>query len=334
MKILIAEDNRISRMTLVSFIRQMGYETLVAENGEEAIRLWEEEQPGIVLTDWNMPLASGVEVVRHIRSRESNQYTYTIMITSRDETDDLIEGFECGVDDYLTKPVNKQELMLRMKAGERLLNLQAKEILVFALAKLTEARDQETGAHLERMREYSRLLAQQLMKQGGYPETINRRFIDNLYETSPLHDVGKVGIPDAILLKEGRLTEREYEVMKEHTVIGYKTLHEVAAQSSNGRYLQMAADIACSHHEKWDGAGYPRGLVGEAIPLAARIVALADVYDALRSKRVYKPAFSHEETAQAIIKEAGKHFDPLVVEAFRQIQKDFMEISIAYQDEE
>ena len=334
MKILIAEDNRISRLTLVSFIRQMGYETLVAENGEEAIRLWEEEQPGIVLTDWNMPLASGVEVVRHIRSRESNQYTYTIMITSRDEADDLIEGFECGVDDYLTKPVNKQELMLRMKAGERLLNLQAKEILVFALAKLTEARDQETGAHLERMREYSRLLAQQLMKQGGYPETINRRFIDNLYETSPLHDVGKVGIPDAILLKEGRLTEREYEVMKEHTVIGYKTLHEVAAQSSNGRYLQMAADIACSHHEKWDGAGYPRGLVGEAIPLAARIVALADVYDALRSKRVYKPAFSHEETAQAIIKEAGKHFDPLVVEAFRQIQKDFMEISIAYQDEE
>ncbi len=332
MKVLIAEDNRISRITLVSFIRQMGYEPLVAEDGQAAVKLWEEEQPEVVLTDWNMPLVSGVELIRHIRSMESNHYTYTIMITSRDEADDLVEGFQCGVDDYLTKPVNKQELILRMKAGERVLKLQSKEILVFALAKLTEARDNETGEHLERIRAYSRRLAQKLLELGHYTDTINRRFIDNLYETSPLHDVGKVGIPDAILLKQGRLTNNEFETMKDHTTIGYQTLINVATQGSSSKYMETAAEIACSHHEKWNGSGYPRGLAGEAIPLSARIVALADVYDALRSRRVYKPPFSHDKAAGIIREESGSHFDPLVVQAFEALETEFKAISRQHQD--
>ncbi|SDY51030.1 HD domain-containing phosphohydrolase [Tindallia californiensis] len=331
MKVLIAEDNRIARMTLVSFIKQMDYEPIEAEDGLKAIRLWEKEQPSIVLTDWLMPNKSGTEVTRHIRDSESNAYTYIIMITSKGDQTDLEQGFRIGVDDYLTKPVNKQELLLRMKAGERLLNLQSKDTLIFGLAKLAGLRDKETGDHLERIRIYSKILAEVLAEQEDFCQVINRRFIESIYDTSPLHDVGKVGIQDRILLKNGKLTEEEFEEMKQHTVIGQRTLLSVQENGSNSKHIQMtvsmAAEIAGSHHEKWDGSGYPLGLKGEDIPLAARIVSLADVYDALRSIRVYKEERSHEEAKAVIIKETGKHFDPRVVRAFLESEEKFFRLS-------
>lgn len=331
MKVLVAEDNRIARMTLVSFIKQMEYEPIEAKDGWEAIQLWEKEQPSIVLTDWMMPRKSGPEVVRYIRNHESNAYTYTMMITSKGEQNDLEEGFHTGVDDYLTKPVNKQELLLRIKAGERLLSLQSKDVLIFSLAKLAGLRDKETGEHLERIRLYSKILAETLAEYEEFSELINRRFIDSIYDTSPLHDVGKVGIKDDILLKEGPLTKEEFETMKQHTLIGKNTLMSVQENGSGGQHLQttvlMAAEIAGAHHEKWNGTGYPHGLKGEEIPLAARIVSLADVYDALRSVRVYKDGMSHQQAKEIIIKDSGEHFDPIVVKAFLEKEEVFMNIS-------
>jgi putative two-component system response regulator len=283
--------------------------------------------PDVVLTDWNMPEINGLDFIRYIRENETDYYTYCIIITRHDEPEDLLEGFESGADDYLTKPVNQQELILRMRAGERMLNLHSKGTLIFALAKLTETRDNETGEHLDRIRVFSRLLAEQLFAMGVYTDTINRRFIQSVYETSPLHDVGKVGIPDAILLKKGKLTKDEFEIIKQHTLIGYNTLISVTRQGKKSKYLEMAAEIACSHHEKWDGSGYPKGLSGLDIPLAARIVAMADVYDALRSQRVYKPAYSHEEARKIILFKSKGHFDPNVIEAFIKLDSVFREIS-------
>lgn len=328
MKILIVEDDRISWITLFSYISQMGYEPLLANNSREAIMLWEQEQPSFVLTNWHMPKNSGIDLIKYIRQNEGDSYTYTILITARDKEEDLVKGFEAGVDDYLIKPVKKLELFLRIKVGERLLDLQSKEILVFALAALAEMKDPETGEHLKRIRIYSRILAERMSQKEAFAKIINKRFIENIYNTSPLHDVGKVGVPDAILQKSGKLTEEEFKTMKTHTLMGQETLLSVCKQGHSGKHLNMAAEIAGSHHEKWDGTGYPLGLKGEEIPLAARIVALADVYDALRSRRVYKESYSHEKAKTEILKETAKHFDPNVVQAFLEVEDQFNAISM------
>jgi len=191
-----------------------------------------------------------------------------------------------------------------------------RDLSVFALAKLAESRDADTGTHLERMRGYSQLLAEQLRFAGPYQEQITREFLEDLYRSSPLHDIGKVGIPDAILLKPGRLTPQEFDVMRRHAAIGAETLDSALRTSGHGGFLRMAADIARYHHERWDGTGYPQGLRGEVIPLAARIVALADVFDALTTVRVYKTASTPQSARDQIVEQAGRHFDPAIVEAF------------------
>ncbi|MFN2269110.1 MAG: HD domain-containing phosphohydrolase [Desulfonatronovibrio sp.] len=323
MQALIAEDDKISRKTLALYIKKMGYEPLTASDGQEALDLWHENRPRIILTDWNMPGLDGVELCSMVRQAEMDDYTYIIMITSRGDSDDLIHGFESGVDDYLTKPVNKAELAVRLKASERIFSLQSKDTVIFAMAKLAETRDPETGLHLERIQSYCRIVSEFLLKNSIYPETVNRRFIDDIFATSPLHDIGKVGIPDHILLKPGRLDEREFEIMKTHATIGYETLRSTIEQNPKANFLRMSADIAKNHHEKWDGSGYPDGLKGEEIPLAARILAVADVYDALASKRVYKDAFSHEKTRAIITEGKGTHFDPVLIDVFLECQDDF-----------
>ncbi len=200
------------------------------------------------------------------------------------------------------------------KAAEAAL-IETNDLLVFALAKLTESRDPETGMHLERMRTYSVLLAEELAEHGPYTGQIDRWFIDKMLRASPLHDIGKVGIPDAVLLKPGHLSNDEFEIMKQHAVVGADALAKIAATAKAPGFLAMAAEIARSHHERFDGKGYPDGLSGQAIPLAARIVAVADVFDALSTARVYKPAFGPEAARIMITAESGKHFDPAVVEA-------------------
>lgn len=329
MKVLIVDDEPISRKTMCMYLEKFGYEALQAENGVQAFETWNTQSPRIVLTDWNMPSMNGLELCKRIRSSERDDYTYLIMVTARDESKDLISGFEAGVDDYMTKPVNRNELFVRLQASLRIFDLQDKDTVIFALAKLAETRDPETGGHLERIQLYCRLLAERLALTEQFPE-INRTFIETLFSTSPLHDVGKVGIPDHILLKPGRLSAEEFEVMKTHTTIGHATLYSASQKKPRAEYLRMSAEIARSHHEKWDGSGYPDGIQGESIPLSARIVAVADVYDALISKRVYKPAFSHEQALAIIVEERGSHFDPRIVDAFVKIESEAKGISLNF----
>src|SRR5438105_1507488 len=194
------------------------------------------------------------------------------------------------------------------------------------MAKLAESRDPETGAHLERVRSYSRLLAQHLAGIDQFQDEVNAEYIRLIYLTSPLHDIGKVGIPDGILLKPGKLTPAEFEIMKRHTILGAETLDAALKRFPEARFLQIARDIAATHHERWDGTGYPARLAGQLIPLAGRIVALADVYDALTSKRAYKEAFSHAVARSIIIEASGLHFDPAIVDAFLKVEDQFIAI--------
>ncbi|MFA5292218.1 MAG: HD domain-containing phosphohydrolase [Phycisphaerae bacterium] len=203
---------------------------------------------------------------------------------------------------------------------------ETRDIAVFVLASLAESRDPETGEHLERIRSYCHILAEELRKNSPYAEWIDDRFMEDLYRSSPLHDIGKIGIPDSILLKPGTLTDDEFEIMKQHSLIGAEALGNTIKTATGASFLQMAADIARYHHERFDGTGYPDGLKSQEIPLAARIVALADVYDALTSSRVYKPAFRSEIAYTMIKEERGKHFDPLIVDAFLARYEDFTQV--------
>ena len=208
--------------------------------------------------------------------------------------------------------------------------IDAQEAIIFGLAQLAEQRDQETGYHLERIRSYSRELTSALQKHPRYASQITDSFVDNIYRTSPLHDIGKVGIPDQILLKGDKLTQAEYELMKQHTIIGYQTLNAIRRQYGDMEFLNMGIDITYCHHERYDGKGYPRGLSGDNIPLSAQIVALADIYDALTSERIYKEAYSHELSTEMIRAERGRHIAPTLVDVFLAIEKQFDDIRKAF----
>ena len=199
----------------------------------------------------------------------------------------------------------------------------ARMATILALAKLAEYRDDDTGIHLERMREYAKIIAEEMAKKPNYIGYITKEYIDDIYHSSILHDIGKVGIPDAILLKPGKLTPEEFELMKTHSTLGGDVLTVIDAGIEGQTFLTLAKEIAYYHHERWNGTGYPKGLSGENIPLSARIVALPDVYDALTSKRVYKKIISHEKAREIIINEKGKHFDPDVVDSFLAREDDF-----------
>jgi putative two-component system response regulator len=191
------------------------------------------------------------------------------------------------------------------------------------MSKLAESRDDDTGKHLERTRQFCKIIAQQLQKQPAYASLINNTFIDNIYHASPLHDIGKVAIPDSILLKPGELTPDEFKIIKKHALLGATTLQSVHDRYPQNIFITMGVEIARSHHEKWDGSGYPDGLIGDAIPLSAQIMALADVYDALRSKRCYREAFTHAQSCEIIIKGSGTHFAPAIVDAYIVLEQEF-----------
>jgi response regulator RpfG family c-di-GMP phosphodiesterase len=203
---------------------------------------------------------------------------------------------------------------------------ETRDMAVFVLASLAESRDPETGEHLERIRSYCYILAEELKNNGPYTELISDQFVEDLYRASPLHDIGKIGIPDCILLKPGSLTDEEFEIMRQHSVIGAEAFHKTVRGAASTSFMEMAADITRYHHERFDGTGYPDGLKGQNIPLSARILALADVYDALTSSRVYKPAFRSEVAYTMICQERGKHFDPVVVDAFVKKFDDFLQV--------
>ncbi|MGH7201196.1 MAG: response regulator, partial [Planctomycetaceae bacterium] len=257
MRVLIVEDDDLSAEMLQHALEQFGYDATRAAGGQEAFEHVRTGQYRLVVSDWEMPGMTGIELCRRIRRRHGSGYVYVILLTSRSGTVNAVEGLNAGADDFISKPFQAEELCLRLRAGERLLSLEGRDIIIFTLAKLAESRDSDTGAHLERIREYCRILAQHLSQRGKYRGVIDGDYVQLIYLTSPLHDIGKVGIPDNILLKPGRLTTEEFEVMKRHTTLGYETLSAAIGAHPEVDFLQMAREIAYSHHEKYDGSGYP-----------------------------------------------------------------------------
>jgi putative two-component system response regulator len=330
MKVLVVEDDDISSEMIANALAHAGFEVITASDGLDALEKLRGGTCRLIITDWDMPGMNGIDLCRVIRREDFEGYVYIILLTGHDSLEKTIEGLSAGADDFIKKPFDPTELVVRARCGERVLSLETREVAIFALAKLAESRDSDTGAHLERVRNYCRVLAQQLATQAKFTSEIDGEFIRLVYSTSPLHDIGKVGIPDCVLLKPGMLNDDEYARMKTHAELGAKTLDAALDQFPHAKFLRMARDIAATHHERWDGTGYPKGLRGEEIPLCGRIVALADVYDALSSKRVYKEAYGHDIARAMIVEGAGKHFDPDVVSAFLACQEQFAAIRRQY----
>jgi putative two-component system response regulator len=332
MRILVVDDSEVQRAVLTGVLVRAGYDVTTAADGEEALDLLRDGDIRLIVSDWHMPRMSGVELCRAVRADDTAGYVYIILLTAHDSPAERVEGLTAGADDFVPKPYDAAELLARVGAGERVLSLETRDVTIFALAKLAESRDHETGAHLDRVRSYCRVLAQHLAGQERFRSRVDGETIRLMYLTSPLHDIGKVGIPDTVLLKPGKLDAPEFEIMKTHTTLGAGTLDAAQKRFPGVRFLQMAREIAGSHHERYDGTGYPRGLRGESIPLPARIVALADVYDALTSRRVYKLAYSHDTARGMILAESGRHFDPDVVAAFVATEAQFVAIRSRMQD--
>lgn len=334
MRALIVDDDEFSQELLQDVLEQLGHKVERAANGAEALERLRKADIHLVITDWEMPAMNGLELCRAVREEDFDGYVFIIMLTSRDGGQQKIEGLHAGADSFLTKPLNPEELLVSLKTAERVLGLETRDLAMFALAKLSESRDPETGAHIERVQSYARLLAQYLSTTEAYHDIIDPEFIRLIFQTSPLHDIGKVGIPDNVLLKPGKLTEQEMAIMRTHVTLGASTLEASLQRFPSVRFLQMARDIAAGHHERWDGNGYPAGLRGTATPLSARIVALADVYDAITSRRVYRDAMSHAQAKTLILRERGAHFDPDVVDAFVQTEAQFIAIKEQFRDDE
>ncbi|MDM8515456.1 response regulator [Desulfobacterales bacterium HSG16] len=361
-RILIVDDMEANRDILNDLLITSGYTPILAENGSLAMAEIKKQPPDIVLLDIMMPVMDGYEVLDRIKSDSDLRHIPVIMISAFDETESVVRCIRNGAEDYLIKPFNptllnarissclerkrmhdrEQEYLIKIegynKNLKKIVREQVEEIAagqmstIFAMAKLAESRDPETGEHLLRMREYVKIVAQKLQRVSRYTQTINDDFIKNIFEAAPLHDIGKVGVADKILLKPGRLLQEEFDLMKQHTTIGANQLREVYQQHPKNDFVRIGIEIAGSHHEKWDGNGYPLGLVGEKIPLAGRILAIGDVYDALTSKRVYKDAYSHEKSKKIILKDSGGHFDPDIVEAFVAAEYEFIDIYKRYAD--
>jgi putative two-component system response regulator len=347
--ILVVDDDPENLRLLVAVLKHGCLVPRPVLSGRLAIEAAVMEPPALVLLDISMPQMSGLDVCRWFKKDERLRDIPIIFISGLQKTDDKVEAFREGGIDYISKPFQEQEVLIRVRTHLRLRELQAKLALrntlleqrvaeqvqaisasqmatIFALAKLAEARDDNTGRHIERIRIYGKILAEKMREMKLHAADLTTTFIDDLYQTASLHDIGKVGIPDAILLKPRKLTPEEFVEMKKHSAIGANTLATVLKQHPDNRFLRMGVNVARSHHEKWDGSGYPDNLKGEDIPLAARIVALADCYDALTSNRCYRPAFSHEDTCQMIQESSGTHFEPEVAAAFSTLESRFRQV--------
>ena len=329
-KILIAEDDTSQRLLLKMALETVGFQVIDSVDGIEAMQQFNaNSEIRYVITDLQMPGLNGLDLIKEIRKVE-RRYTYIIVLTSIDEKDSVNAALKMGADDYIIKPVSQDELNLRIAAGERLLRLESQEELILSMAKLTEYRSQETGFHLERVKLYTNVLASDM--QEHYPEVeLSAAIAAEIVRVSPLHDIGKISVPDRILNKPGKLTADEFSQMEQHSMIGGNILLDLYEKTEES-YLLVASQVAMYHHEKWDGSGYPKGLQGDNIPVAARIVALADVYDAISSKRCYKETLDHIMVKDIILQGKGKHFDPRVVDAFLRNEDIWLTIRKRYAD--
>lgn len=355
--LLLLVDDVPANLELLTDCLRDNYRLMVARSGERALALASgPRRPQLILLDIQMPGMDGYSVLKALQRDPATAEIPVIFVTALSDSLREEKGLALGAVDYVTKPINAPILRARVSAHlalktsrdflsdkaaylEQEVSRRTREVValqdvvVHAMASLAEARDNETGNHILRTKNYVRRLAEELSAQGHFAELLSADYIDHLCKSAPLHDIGKVGIPDHILLKPGRLTAEEFEVMKTHTTLGYDAiLNAEQALGMEVDFLACAKEIALYHQEKWDGSGYPEGLAGEAIPLSARLMALADVYDALISERVYKRAFTHEESLAIIQEGRDQHFDPALVDTFLGIHEDFREIAQRYAD--
>jgi len=356
-KSVLIVDDTPANITLLSGLLKGLYRTRIATRGEAALRIaFSDSPPDLVLLDIMMPEMDGYEVCERLKGDARTRDIPVIFLTAKSEVEDERKGFELGAVDYITKPISpplllarvhthlklkeasdflrRQNEILEQRVQERTRQLATvQDVTIAAMGSLAETRDNETGNHIRRTQHYVRELARALADHPRFADTLTPQMIELLYKSAPLHDIGKVGIPDAILLKPGKLTADEFEIMKRHTTYGRDTiLAAEALLDVPDSFLRLAREIAYSHQEKWDGSGYPEGLRGEDIPLSARLMAVADVYDALISRRVYKPAFSHEEATAIIEGGRGSHFDPDMVDAFSGLSQRFAAIAARFVD--
>ncbi|GAB3486677.1 HD domain-containing phosphohydrolase [Marinomonas epiphytica] len=320
--ILIVDDEPTNLHVLKKILEQ-DYRLAFATNGKKALKLAYQEPPELILLDVMMPEMSGFEVCKHLKSETLLAHIPIIFVTALTDGANESDGLNAGAVDYITKPVNPSVVKARVHVhlnSNRLDAIhQSRLELVQTLGRAAEYKDNETGQHVIRMSHYSKIIAKAI----GFSE----RAAEELLHAAPMHDVGKIGIPDAILLKPGRLNDEEWQVMRQHTTMGA----EIIGKHSSS-LLKLARIIALTHHEKWDGSGYPEGLKGEEIPVEGRIIAIADVFDALTSERPYKKAWSVEDAVQLIRDEAGKHFDPELVKVFETCLEEILIIKDRWKD--
>lgn len=355
---ILAVDDTLANIDVVKGVLAQDYLVQAALSGKMALKIIEKQKPDLILLDIMMPEMDGYEVCEILKSQAETKDIPIVFLTAKSQEDDETKGLALGAVDYITKPISPPILKERVKnhlilqASRNLLARQneileervlertsqlseLQDVAMVAMGALAESRDPETGNHIRRTQRYVKILATEVSKHDKYKAVLTPDIITSLYKSAPLHDIGKVGIEDSILLKPGKLTDEEFEIMKKHTTYGRDAI--AAAETSidtADNFLIFAKEIAYSHQEKWDGSGYPEGLAGEDIPLSARLMAVADVYDALISKRVYKPAFSHEKAVSIITEGRGSHFEALLVDCFLDIADEFDQVAKDFADKE
>ena len=353
--VLIADSSEAGSLVLKGLL-QHDFTVYTVQQGHEVLAMARYVQPDLLLLDNQMAGLSGYEVCRQLKAEPLTQAIPVIFVADTADAEDEDQAMTLGAVDYVTRSINPKILLTRIRVHlvkaaqtkalyvdrtylEFEVEKRAREFdhlqqtTILALAALAEVRDSETGNHLRRTQNYMRTLATQLNSHPRFAAFLTPQVIDMLFKCAPLHDIGKVGIPDRILLKKGRYEPHEFEIMKAHPRLGYEALVNAEYGSRHApEFLEIAKQIVYSHHEKWDGSGYPQGLVGDAIPVPARLMAVADVYDALISKRVYKDGMSHERATELIVEGRGRHFDPDVVDAFLSLGDVFQDIARRYAD--
>ena len=354
---ILVIDDTPGNLSLLNQLLREHYRVRLANSGPRGLELAALAPPDLILLDIMMPDMDGYQVFQRLQSDPATRRIPVIFLTAKVGAEDEERGLAMGAVDFIHKPIAPSVVLARVRTHLQIRNWQTfledksawlqqevesrvsevfrlQEATIRVMVSLAEFRDECTGNHIRRTQDYVRLLADYLSRQPRDAGFLMPEQIDRIAKASPLHDIGKIAIPDHILLKPGRHTPEEFAIMQTHSVKGesmlLRSLHEMGGDNA---MLRFACQIARSHHERWDGGGYPDGLAGEAIPLAARLMAVADVYDALRSRRPYKKAFDHAEAVDIIVQGKGSHFDPLLVEAFLALQGVFSEIATKLADE-
>ena len=348
--VLAVDDTKFNLDILVNALGA-NHELTVALDGATAVEMAIQSPPDLILLDIMMPGMDGYEVLTRLKQHPATCEVPVIMLSALSDLGTKSRGFQLGAVDYVSKPFEVEELLARVrthlslgqarkalrcqnelleeKVRERTRELiQTQQATIESMAALAEYRDPETGQHIHRVKGYVTLLAEELRTLPEYAPLLTREYVELLTLSCPLHDIGKVGVPDHILLKPGRLTAEEFEEMKRHTEYGRDAILSVQKKLGQMPFLRIAEDIVYTHHEKWDGSGYPRGLKGQEIPVCGRIMALADVYDALISRRVYKTPYTHSKALDIILDGAGTHFDPNMVAIFAEFAAGFRQVAL------